>query len=110
MRDSFICGINIIAVSYTHLDVYKRQEYKVFMDAYRENRALLRFHYHRPKALLTRLEEDVYKRQTYGRTLNIGRVMSPTLALLVQREAEISAFVAETFYTCLLYTSRSGTV
>ena len=24
---------------------------------------------------------------TYGRTLNIGRVMSPTLALLVQREA-----------------------
>ena len=36
---------------------------------------------------------------TYGRTLNIGRVMSPTLALLVQREAEISAFVAEPFYT-----------
>jgi N12 class adenine-specific DNA methylase/adenine-specific DNA methylase len=34
-------------------------EYKVFMDAYRENRALLRFHYHRPQALLTRLE-DLY--------------------------------------------------
>ena len=32
-------------------------EYKVFMDAYRENRALLRFHYHRPQALLTRLED-----------------------------------------------------
>ena len=32
-------------------------EYKVFMDAYRENRALLRFHYHRPQTLLTRLEE-----------------------------------------------------
>ncbi len=39
---------------------------------------------------------------TYGRTLNIGRVMSPTLALLVQREAEISAFVAEPFCTVQL--------
>ena len=35
----------------------------------------------------------------YGRTLNIGRVMSPTLALLVQREVEIAAFVPELFYT-----------
>lgn len=34
-------------------------EYKVFMDAYRENRALLRFHYHKSQALLTRLE-DLY--------------------------------------------------
>ena len=34
----------------------------------------------------------------YGRTLNIGRVMSPTLALLVQREADISAFKPEPFY------------
>ncbi len=32
-------------------------EYKVFMDSYRENRALLRFHYHRPQELLTRLED-----------------------------------------------------
>ena len=32
-------------------------EYRVFMDAYRENRALLRFHYHRPQTLLTRLED-----------------------------------------------------
>ena len=38
----------------------------------------------------------------YGRTLNIGRVMSPTLALLVQREAEISAFAPEPFYTVQL--------
>ena len=38
----------------------------------------------------------------YSRTLNIGRVMSPTLALLVQREAEISAFVPEPFYTVQL--------
>ena len=39
---------------------------------------------------------------TYGRTLNIGRVMSPTLALLVQREAEIAAFRPEPFYTVQL--------
>lgn len=39
---------------------------------------------------------------TYGRTLNIGRVISPTLALLVQREADISAFVPEPFYTVQL--------
>ena len=35
----------------------------------------------------------------YHRTLNVGRVVSPTLALLVQRDAEISAFQPETFYT-----------
>ena len=34
----------------------------------------------------------------YHRTLNVGRVLSPTLALLVQREAEIGAFRAEPFY------------
>ncbi len=35
----------------------------------------------------------------YHRTLNVGRVMSPTLALIVQREAEIGAFMPEPFYT-----------
>ena len=35
----------------------------------------------------------------YHRTLNVGRVLSPTLALIVQREAEISAFQPEPFYT-----------
>jgi len=38
----------------------------------------------------------------YHRTLNVGRVMSPTLALIVQREAEISAFQPEPFYTVSL--------
>lgn len=38
----------------------------------------------------------------YHRTLNVGRVMSPTLALLVQREAEISAFQSESYYTVQL--------
>ena len=32
-------------------------EYKIFLDAYRENRELLRFHFHRPQALLTRMED-----------------------------------------------------
>lgn len=35
----------------------------------------------------------------YHRTLNVGRVVSPTLALIVQREAEISAFTPTPFYT-----------
>lgn len=35
----------------------------------------------------------------YNRKLNVGRVVSPTLALLVQREAEIEAFQSEPFYT-----------
>lgn len=34
----------------------------------------------------------------YGVTLNVGRVMSPTLALLVKREAEIQAFASKPFY------------
>lgn len=38
----------------------------------------------------------------YHRTLNVGRVVSPTLALLVQREAEINAFQPEPFYTAEL--------
>ncbi len=35
----------------------------------------------------------------YGRTLHVGRVVSPTLAMTVLREAEISAFQPETFYS-----------
>ena len=38
----------------------------------------------------------------YHRTLNVGRVMSPTLALIVQRESEISAFQPEPFFTVSL--------
>ena len=38
----------------------------------------------------------------YHRTLNVGRVVSPTLALIVQREAEIDAFKPELFYTVTL--------
>ena len=38
----------------------------------------------------------------YHRTLNIGRVMSPTLALIVQREAEIDTFKQVPFYTVAL--------
>lgn len=35
----------------------------------------------------------------YGPTLNVGRVMTPTLAMLVTREAEINGFKPEAFYT-----------
>ena len=38
----------------------------------------------------------------YHRTLNVGRVVSPTLSLLVQREAEIKAFQPEAFFVVKL--------
>ena len=118
----------IKSVSYTHLDVYKRQVYclagyskpilrlwisSMEDDAIRSGFQQLRIgrDYNglhqsalcRAKAdWLVGINATRYFSLTYGRTLNIGRVMSPTLALLVQREAEISAFVAEPFYTVQL--------
>ena len=38
----------------------------------------------------------------YGQTLNVGRVMTPTLALVVEREAAIRSFNPESFYTVVL--------
>lgn len=38
----------------------------------------------------------------YHRTLNVGRVVSPTLSMIVQREAEIKAFKSEPFYKVVL--------
>ena len=38
----------------------------------------------------------------YHRTLNVGRVVSPTLSLLVERKREIEEFKPETFYTVAL--------
>ncbi|MDL2287416.1 DNA topoisomerase 3 [Eubacteriales bacterium OttesenSCG-928-G02] len=35
----------------------------------------------------------------YGATLNTGRVQSPTLSMLVRREADITTFVKEPFFT-----------
>jgi len=35
----------------------------------------------------------------YGQTLNVGRVMTPTLAMIVSRENEITGFKPETFYS-----------
>ena len=43
----------------------------------------------------TRLFTTLYK----GRTLNVGRVMTPTLALLTDREAAIAGFQKQKFYT-----------
>ena len=41
-------------------------ESRAFVDAYRENRELLRFHYHRPQVLLTQLEELSMPRKEYN--------------------------------------------
>lgn len=38
----------------------------------------------------------------YGQTLNVGRVMTPTLAMVVMRDAAIKGFVPELFYTVQL--------
>ena len=38
----------------------------------------------------------------YGRPLAVGRVMAPTLAMTVEREAAIATFVPEKFYTVAL--------
>ena len=38
----------------------------------------------------------------YGQTLNVGRVMSPTLAMIVERDEEISTFKVTPFYTVQL--------
>ena len=38
----------------------------------------------------------------YGQTLNVGRVMTPTLAMVVMRDAAIRAFKSEPFYSAEL--------
>ena len=45
----------------------------------------------------------------YDRPLAVGRVMTPTLAMAVQREAAISAFTPEKFYTVSLAFADGGT-
>ena len=47
----------------------------------------------------------------YGIKLNVGRVMTPTLAMVAQREKEIAAFQVERFYTVQLscgFLAQSG--
>ena len=39
----------------------------------------------------------------YHQTLNVGRVVSPTLAMLVERESAISSFIPKPFYTVQLF-------
>ena len=45
----------------------------------------------------------------YGRPLAVGRVMTPTLAMTVEREAAIAAFVPKKFYTVALTLADGGT-
>ena len=62
------------------------------------------------KAALSRMEADWlvgmnatrFFSLTYQQRLRVGRVMSPTLAMVVGRDAEIAAFTPETFYTVQL--------
>ena len=58
----------------------------------------------------TRLFSTLYK----GSTLNVGRVQTPTLALLMEREAAITSFKKEKFYTVELklegLTAASGRI
>lgn len=44
----------------------------------------------------------------YGTTLHMGRVMSPTLAMLAEREQTIATFQPETFYTVQLHCGFSA--
>ena len=48
----------------------------------------------------------------HGHTMNVGRVVTPTLQMVVKREQEIAAFVPEAFYTVQLamdgFTAESG--
>lgn len=50
----------------------------------------------------------------YHRKLNVGRVISPTLSLIVQRECEIDSFQPEPFYTvhldCVGFEAVSGKI
>ena len=45
----------------------------------------------------------------HGVTLNVGRVMTPTLAMMVEREAAITAFRSELFYIVVLRLSSGST-
>ena len=42
----------------------------------------------------------------YGQTLNVGRVMTPTLAMIVQRETEIDGFKPEPIYSTVYQLRR----
>ncbi len=55
---------------------------------------------------LTRLFTVVYKAGGKNNTLNIGRVMTPTLAMIVERENQIKNFVKKPFYSVLIETEN----
>lgn len=54
------------------------------------------------KAALRKALAEMEKAKKNPKTLNVGRVMTPTLALVVDREAAISEFKKEKFYTVVL--------
>ena len=52
----------------------------------------------------TRLFTTLYR----GKTLNVGRVMTPTLALLTEREKAVAEFKKEKFYTIEAHSARQA--
>ena len=42
----------------------------------------------------------------YSQTLNVGRVVTPTLSLIVERQEQIDTFVSEPFYTVVIETNN----
>ncbi len=60
-------------------------------------------------ASLTRFISIAAKRGG-GNILSVGRVQSPTLAMIVEREREIEAFVPETYWTVRLDTEKDSTL
>ena len=62
-----ISPVSVRAVSYTHLDVYKRQLYRIKLEAdYLKKLALEGAHKRYGEVLSEEVQEDVYKRQLFG--------------------------------------------
>ena len=59
----------------------------------------------RERAELVGINATRFFSTVYGQTLNVGRVMTPTLAMIVEREAEIKGFKPENFYTVQMLVS-----
>ena len=78
-------------------------------DAGREGELIFRLVYHQcgckkpvERLWISSMEDSAIRSCLYGQTLNVGRVMTPTLAMVVMRDAAIRAFKPEPFYSAEL--------
>ena len=101
--DGIACfAVGISSVSYTHLDVYKRQEVKGMIDMARKDnkgRNLKTGEYQRPDGRY----EYRYKDEITGKR---NSVYAADLASLREMEKKINKDMDDLLITCLLYTSR----